>query len=42
MDLDFQTMPMVDVFRYREDLKSQLEALKTKQATIALSQNTGT
>ena len=34
MDLDFTTMPMADVFRYREDLKSQLEALKKRQADM--------
>ena len=34
MDLDFQTMPIADVFRYREDLKQQLEHIKNKQADM--------
>jgi len=34
MDLDFTTMPMADVFRYKEDLKNQLDALKKKQADM--------
>ena len=34
MDLDFQTMPIADVFRYREDLKQQLEHIKNKQAEM--------
>ena len=34
MDLDFQTMPIADVFRYREDLKQQLEHIKDKQADM--------
>ena len=34
MDVDFQTMPIADVFRYREDLKQQLEHIKNKQADM--------
>ena len=34
MDLDFQTMPIADVFRYREDFKQQLEHIKNKQADM--------
>ncbi len=34
MDLDFQTMPIADVFRYRENLKQQLEHIKNKQADM--------
>ena len=34
MDLDFQTMPIADVFKYREDLKQQLEHIKNKQADM--------
>ena len=34
MDLDFDTMPIADVFRYREELKNQLEALKKRQADM--------
>jgi hypothetical protein len=34
MDLDFQTMPMTDVFRYREEMKQQLEHIKNKQAEM--------
>ena len=34
MDLDFQTMPIADVFRYREDLKQRLEHIKNKQADM--------
>ena len=34
MDLDFQTMPIADVFKYRENLKQQLEHIKNKQADM--------
>ena len=34
MDLDFLHMPMADVFKYRENLKKQIEVLKKKQATL--------
>ena len=34
MDLDFLSMPLQDLFKYREDLKSQIQALKDKQAVL--------
>ena len=34
MDLDFLSMPLQDLFKYREDLKSQIQALKDKQSVL--------
>ena len=34
MDLDFLHMPLQDLFKYREDLKNQIQALKDKQAHL--------
>ena len=34
MDLDFDTMPIADVFRHKEDIKNQLEVLKKRQADM--------
>lgn len=34
MDLDFLRMPLQDVFKYREDLKAQIQALKDKQTIL--------
>ena len=34
MDLDFIHMPMQDVFKYREELKQQMQVLKDKQSLL--------
>lgn len=34
MDLDFLHMPLQDLFKYREDLKNQIQALKDKQSVL--------
>ena len=34
MDLDFLSMPLQDLFKYREDLKNQIQALKDKQSVL--------
>ena len=34
MELDFLHMPLQDLFKYREDLKNQIQALKDKQAHL--------
>ena len=36
MDLDFLHMPLQDLFKYREDLKNQIQALKDKQSVILM------
>ena len=34
MDLDFLNMPLHDVFKYREELKQQIQVLKDKQSGL--------
>jgi len=34
MNLDFLNMPLQDLFKYREDLKSQIQTLKDKQVLL--------